>query len=137
MTDYEKVQKLATDVAFKLGITLINPFDHEMIDPESYDKDDDTKGICWDVVDEKNKLESNMIYALILHISVDENFQFYHDSSPIPTKLHDADAHHWMSQALTDYPMPIKDLTVEIYQEMINTYVEEWLTTEANETIPE
>lgn len=131
MTDYEKVEQLAAEVASKLGITLHKCFDEEMKeDPTNYGKDDLTKGIFYDVEDIKNNIHPKMNFPLILGISVDEKFQFHHDATPYPTSLNTTEEARYMMQTLCECPMPIKDLTPEIYQAMIDLNIDNFLAGE-------
>lgn len=135
MSDYEKVEKLAADVATLLGITLVKIFDEEMIDPANFDKDDKTKGIGYEVVDPRHNLSMEMDYPLDISIAVDETFQFYHASSPYPTSLNTGDEARLMGQALIEAPTPIKDLTPEIYENFIQQNKETFSEDESNITI--
>lgn len=114
----DKINALAKQVENVLDVELILQFDEELQDPKSFDKDENSMGIYYNVID--NKHDITIDDELILHISNDGNFQFWNDATPLSTNLHSKTEKFEMMSALWDNPKPITKLTKTVYQSIIN-----------------
>lgn len=119
---FNVIQKHTREIAKRLNINLELIFDEELYDPEGYDKDEETKGLHYKVIDQKNNCNEDDDPFLQLGISVNKKFQFFHDATPFSTSLNTEEEKRLASMALNDCPSPIDQLTLTIYNEIIEAY---------------
>jgi hypothetical protein len=120
-SDLAKVQKFAKTLETKIGAKLKVSYIEEFEDPEDFDKNDETKGVEYQVIDnDKNyRIEDDGDGGLLVHINLLGEFQFHYDAAPYSTKLNSEKEIRDMAQALNDYPKPIDKLTRDMYLEIV------------------
>jgi len=123
---YTELLQIAKELEKKLGIKLVPIEDDSMDGYLGYELDAETEamGIAFNVIERRTKPGFKNDYPLVLGLDTTGTFQFFGETTPIATSLNSESEKREAWQSLIPYPKPVSKLTKEIYEEVIEQFLE-------------